>query len=191
MDEGEETDEEERADAALFDDERALATHVARVTLRIAPRAVGKDANAVEELMASVRARARAMTWTRARAMSVTHVESSVEEWASGSATMDACVAWRCRACSSEERRLTRRLTNRLEAVARELEGAIGVHDVEIEMTAPGYVPLGSFEARTVRDLDCSTTVDAFFSPWLAASTKKAMDNIPFRPEVYSASPRV
>ena len=57
MDEGEETDEEERADAALFDDERALATHVARVTLRIAPRAVGKDANAVEELMASVRAR--------------------------------------------------------------------------------------------------------------------------------------
>ena len=161
MDEGEETDEEERADAALFDDERALATHVARVTLRIAPRAVGKDANAVEELMASVRARARAMTWTRARAMSVTHVESSVEEWASGSATMDACVAWRCRACSSEERRLTRRLTNRLEAVARELEGAIEVHDVEIEMTAPGYVPLGSFEARTVRDLDCSTTADA------------------------------
>ena len=50
MDEGEETDEEERADAALFDDERALATHVARVTLRIASRAVGKDANAVEEL---------------------------------------------------------------------------------------------------------------------------------------------
>ena len=44
MDEGEETDEEERADAALFDDERALATHVVRVTLRIASRAVGKDA---------------------------------------------------------------------------------------------------------------------------------------------------
>ena len=70
MDEGEETDEEERADAALFDDERALATHVVRVTLRIASRAVGKDANAVEELMASVRARESTSSLSRARARS-------------------------------------------------------------------------------------------------------------------------
>lgn len=158
-DDDEEADEEERADAALYEDERALATHVVRVTLRV--RSVEKDANGVERLAANVRARVKAMTWTRARAMSVTHVESCVADEASGTMTMDACVAWRCRACSSEEARLVRRLRSGLEAVAREFEGAFEVEDVDIEMTAPGYVPLGSFEVTTARDLDCSSTADA------------------------------
>ena len=158
-DDDEEADDEERADAALYDDERALATHVVRVTLRV--HSVEKDANGVERLAATVRARVKAMTWTRARAMSVTHVESCVADEASGAMTMDACVAWRCRACSSEEARLARRLRSGLEAVAREFEGAFEVEDVDIEMTAPGYVPLGSFEVTTARDLDCSSTADA------------------------------
>lgn len=158
-DDDEEADEEERADAALYEDERALATHVVRVTLRVP--SVEKDVNGVERLAANVRARVKAMTWTRARAMSVTHVESCVADEASGTMTMDACVAWRCRACSSEEARLVRRLRSGLEAVAREFEGAFEVEDVDIEMTAPGYVPLGSFEVTTARDLDCSSTADA------------------------------
>lgn len=158
-DDDEAADEEERADAALYDDERALATHVVRATLRV--RSVEKDANGVERLAAAARARVKAMTWTRARAMSVTHVESCVADEASGAMTMDVCVAWRCRACSSEEARLARRLTRGLEAVAREFEGAFEVEDVDVEMTAPGYVPLGSFEVTTARDLDCSSTADA------------------------------
>jgi len=159
-------DADERDDEALYGDERTGATHAVRLTLARRRRArdddgYGKDdaneARVVDgdgdgelrRLMDGL----RATRWTTSREMRI------VETHARDAKTVDATVRWRCRACSSEEARLARRLTESVEGMGL----GVVVEECATLVTAPGYVPLGGWSdaAEMGRDLRLTEDVKA------------------------------
>ena len=131
-------DDDEARDEALHDDDRALSTHVLRVTTR----ARGDDD--------ALAARLAALRWTAKRDARVVELErarASDDDDDDDARAMDVTIAWRCRACSSEDARLERRV--RAWMATRGWDAA-----ATTTMTAPGYVPLGSIDAVTKETLD-------------------------------------
>lgn len=157
-------DAEEREDEALYGDDRTGATHAVRLTLarrRRRCKEVGYeeeqddvssddfDARDADDLRLLVDG-LHAVRWTTSREMRV--VETATRD----ARTVDATVRWRCRACSSEEGRLARRLTESVE----EMGLGVVVEDFETLVTAPGYVPLGEWEDGAVMGRDLRLTED-------------------------------
>jgi ectoine hydroxylase-related dioxygenase (phytanoyl-CoA dioxygenase family) len=129
-------DDDEASDEALYDDDRALSTHVLRVTTR------ARDDDALAAHLAALR-------WTAKRDARVVELErarASADDDDDARA-MDVTIAWRCRACSSEDARLERRV--RAWRATRGWDA-----EATTTMTAPGYVPLGSIDAVTKETLD-------------------------------------
>ena len=146
-------DDDEADDEAAWDDARCLGTHVVSIECEMAASA------AVGELVGWM----SGTRWTRARELRVVECVVERADGASdGTWTVEMSVSWRCRACSSEDGRLARRLTRRLEAFGGEetaesaaREGGVArVVDVSTVVTAPGYVPIGSFESASAASLD-------------------------------------
>ena len=81
-------DDDEASDEALYDDDRALSTHVLRVTTR------ARDDDALAAHLAALR-------WTAKRDARVVELErarASADDDDDARA-MDVTIAWRCRAC--------------------------------------------------------------------------------------------
>lgn len=146
-------DDDETEDEAAWDDARHRGTHVVSIECET-------DANApVGELVGWM----MGTSWTRSRELRVVEcVVGAADGRGEGTRTVEMSVSWRCRACSSEDGRLARRLTRRLEAFGGDEEtseearerGMARVVDVSTIVTAPGYVPIGSFESVNSTSLD-------------------------------------
>lgn len=143
-------DDDEAEDEATWDDARTMRTAVVTVTCDVA-RWRREDGEACERL----RAWTEACAWTPRRAMSVAACVGTGGD-AEKTVVLDVVVRWRCRGCVTEEGRLERRLTRRVEAFGgggdeREMRGDIvRVREFTVSVTAPGYVPIGSFEETVV-----------------------------------------
>lgn len=155
-------DADERAECAMYDDERARVSCVVRV---VKDDFVASDDGLVRALRAL-----RCAPFAPERDVRVREGRALMREEVDGACQggMDVCVTWRARSCSSEERRLTRVVER---AVRREFGG--GAFDVEVVLIAPGYVPLLSVreDASSLR-LDGAERVDGFLDKGAATLTQ-------------------